>query len=141
MLQTTFNATMFYLVSLYYRDIFYDGTRACPECITSESGTSAKWDKPDKAWSLQSSPESVVVCFCFFVACGGLNAYRGAFAQRRGVAAAKLRALMVQEQEKQTAKLQKRLAQDLDKLDSSRGMQSSRDSGRRSAISTSSTGH
>jgi hypothetical protein len=116
-----------------YRDIFYDGTRACPQCITSDgTDTIARWDKPDISWSLQCSPESVVVCFSFFIMCGGLNAYRGAFAQRKGAAAAKIRALQVAEQERATAKIEKRLAKDGGELSARGGHLSARLSSRAS---------
>jgi hypothetical protein len=61
------NACCFYAISIWNRDIFFDATRACPECITDQSSESSRWDEPDESWSLQMSPASVIVCLAFFI--------------------------------------------------------------------------
>ena len=102
---------MFYSVSMWQRDIFFDASRACPECIAETprvgNGT-AGWNTPDRSWSLQMSPASVIVCMAFLIVCGGVNAYRAAFVQRRAFAASKIRALRIEQQEKATLALTKK---------------------------------
>jgi hypothetical protein len=86
-------ALSFFAVSMTYRDIFYDATRACPEC----DRCCGRWTTADHTWSLRLLPEDVVVLLAQMIVCGGTNAYRTARAQRRGAAAAKIRALQVEQ--------------------------------------------
>jgi hypothetical protein len=98
-------ALAFIWVSVSHRDIFYDASRACPECDPCCTG---RWDTPDKAWTLLMTPWEVVSLFTHLIFCGGTNAYRAARASRRGAAAAKIRALQVEQGKIATQQLRRR---------------------------------
>ena len=54
------------------------------------------------------NPAGILITLAFFLACGGVNAYRSAYMQRRTAAAAKIRTLQIEKQKLATRRLSRR---------------------------------